>query len=155
VCDFRVSSEYMYGMEVIKGSGFLNSSRESDQRDFPSEKKKVFRTLKLQRELHRTLGVIVNETSTYSAALVFNINCHHAADEAEWKVAAPVLKTEIQRPRGSVALTTQHPLSAKVGTNFADKRRPLGRYSSLADYKPRSLVLECFTRTGTIIDSFH
>jgi hypothetical protein len=24
--------------------------------------------------------------------------------------------------------------------NFADKRRPLGRYSSLADYKPRSLV---------------
>jgi hypothetical protein len=36
--------------------------------------------------------------------------------------------------RGDVALTTLYTISANVGTSFTDKRRSLGRHTSLADY---------------------
>jgi hypothetical protein len=49
----------------------------------------------------------------------------------KWRLR--VKKIEINGRGISFALTTQHPLSANVDTNFADMRLFLGQYSSLAD----------------------
>jgi hypothetical protein len=49
----------------------------------------------------------------------------------EWKSSCSGSRKSILTAVGIRCADTQHPVSAKVGTNFADMRRSLGRYSSL------------------------
>jgi hypothetical protein len=65
----------------------------------------------------------------------FKVLSRYLPEETEEKhdiVCVPGLETRKYGCR-DVTLTSWHPLSVKGGTNFTDKRRSLGRYSSLAD----------------------
>jgi hypothetical protein len=53
-------------------------------------------------------------------------------------VSGPEIRDYGQRELPCLPCDT--PLSVKVGTNFADKRRLLGRYSSFANYGHRVIV---------------
>jgi hypothetical protein len=53
----------------------------------------------------------------------------HKRTQLNGKVAAPVYKTENNGSGNPLGWPRETPLSATLGTNYEDKRQPLGRYS--------------------------
>jgi hypothetical protein len=72
-----------------------------------------------------------------------------------WKSSGSGVENRDWPPWEFVVLTTQHPLRAKkkkIGTNLADKRWSLCRYSSLAVYGHGVIMYTCYIfRPGCII----